>query len=146
MSASPPTFGKYSLRQNVVGWGIPEDTVPDGTVLHLAILGNGYFVVRDAETNDYRVTQVGHFMSMRTGICQVIPAGVCKGARAATSRPWAIFRPTRPDFSPPRFPARPWYVTRLTTGEKSACNFPTALVSVRANHVAEFSGSPGARP
>jgi flagellar hook protein FlgE len=65
--STPPTFGKYSLRQNAATCGIPEDTVPDGTVLHLAIMGNGYFVVRRAENNEYRATQVGRFTVDDTG-------------------------------------------------------------------------------
>jgi flagellar hook protein FlgE len=56
----PATFGKYSLRQN---YGGASDSTRPGTEggLDLAIQGNGYFVVRNAETNEYYATQSGVF-------------------------------------------------------------------------------------
>jgi flagellar hook protein FlgE len=57
------SFGKYVVRQNQTDSVIREElnNYGDGACLNLAIMGNGYFVVRDPETNEFRATQVGHF-------------------------------------------------------------------------------------
>ncbi len=60
---SPSTVRERAAWQNqrdVIG---RDDAGRDGAgaALDLAILGNGYFVVRDPETNERQATQAGHF-------------------------------------------------------------------------------------
>lgn len=64
MTASfPSTVRECASRQNQ-GDVIGRDNAggdADGAALDLAILGNGYFVARDPETNESFATQTGHF-------------------------------------------------------------------------------------
>jgi flagellar hook protein FlgE len=62
-ASSPATFGKYSIRNNQADAIVRDDTgsVTAEAAFDLAILGNGYFVVRDPETNECRATQAGRF-------------------------------------------------------------------------------------
>jgi flagellar hook protein FlgE len=61
--SSPSTVRESAARQNQ-GDVIGRDHAgrdAGGAALDLAIVGNGYFVVRDPETNEKRATQAGHF-------------------------------------------------------------------------------------
>jgi flagellar hook protein FlgE len=62
-AAGPRTFGKYtpyseSREETPQYYRGPQDGAP---ALDLAILGNGYFIVRLPETDECRATQARHF-------------------------------------------------------------------------------------
>ena len=62
-ASSPSTVGEPAACQNqgdVIGFDNGGSEAA-GAALDLAILGNGYFVVRDPETNERQATQAGHF-------------------------------------------------------------------------------------